>query len=194
MISAILPEQRCAWQPNFLRLQSATISRGIDIDIIHLNGSIEIAPLLGLSDVIVDIVETGATLRENDLEVKQEIFDISARLIANKSAYKFGREAIDDIIAKLSEMTREKEERKMIKILEYCEVERSEIFARTEPCANAEATVRDIIADVRARGDEALLEYGRRFDSPGLDNLTVSAEEIDAALESVEPEFLRILR
>ena len=82
----------------------------------------------------------------------------------------------------------------MIKILEYCEVERSEIFARTEPCANAEATVRDIIADVRARGDEALLEYGRRFDSPGLDNLTVSAEEIDAALESVEPEFLRILR
>ena len=82
----------------------------------------------------------------------------------------------------------------MIKILEYCEVERSEIFARTEPCANAEATVRDIIADVRARGDEALLEYGRRFDSPGLDNLTVSAEEIDVALESVEPEFLRILR
>ena len=65
----------------------------------------------------------------------------------------------------------------MIKILEYCEVERSEIFARTEPCANAEATVRDIISNVRARGDEALLEYGRRFDSPGLDNLTVSAEE-----------------
>lgn len=88
------------------------LSRGIDIDIIHLNGSIEIAPLLGLSDVIVDIVETGATLRENDLEVKQEIFDISARLIANKSAYKFGREAIDDIIAKLSEMTREKRNEK----------------------------------------------------------------------------------
>ena len=86
------------------------LSRGIDIDIIHLNGSIEIAPLLGLSDVIVDIVETGATLRENNLEVKQEVFDISARLIANKSSYKFSREAIDDIVAKLSEMTREKGE------------------------------------------------------------------------------------
>lgn len=82
----------------------------------------------------------------------------------------------------------------MIRILEYGEVERSEIFARTEPRAGAEDTVRDIIADVRARGDAALLEYGRRFDSPELDSLTVSAGEIDAALESVEPEFLRILR
>ena len=62
---------------------------GRDIDIIHLNGSIEIAPLLGLSDVIVDIVETGSTLRENDLEVKAEILPISARLIANKAAYRF---------------------------------------------------------------------------------------------------------
>ena len=82
------------------------------VEIIKLNGSIELAPIVGLSEVIVDIVETGATLRENDLEVKQEIFDISARLIANKSAYKFGREAIDDIIAKLSEMTREKRNEK----------------------------------------------------------------------------------
>ena len=82
----------------------------------------------------------------------------------------------------------------MIRILEYGEVERSEIFARTEPRAGAEDTVRDIIADVRARGDAALLEYGRRFDSPELDSLTVSANEIDAALESVEPEFLRIRR
>ena len=65
----------------------ASISR--DIDIIHLNGSIEIAPLLGLSDVIVDIVETGRTLLENGLEPKAEIVDISARLIANKVSYKF---------------------------------------------------------------------------------------------------------
>ena len=65
-------------------------SRGRDIDIIQLNGSIELAPLLGLSDVIVDIVETGTTLRENGLEVKDEIFPISARLIANKAAYQSG--------------------------------------------------------------------------------------------------------
>ena len=60
-----------------------------DIDIIKLNGSIEIAPILSLSDVIVDIVETGTTLKENDLEVVETIFPISARLIANKSSFKF---------------------------------------------------------------------------------------------------------
>ena len=64
-------------------------SIGRDIDIIHLNGSIEIAPILGLSDVIVDIVETGTTLKENDLEVKETIVPISARLIANKAGFKF---------------------------------------------------------------------------------------------------------
>ena len=71
------------------------LSKGRDIDIIHLNGSIEIAPILGLSDVIVDIVETGTTLRENDLQVFETIVPISARLIANKANYKFKREAID---------------------------------------------------------------------------------------------------
>ena len=60
-----------------------------EIDIIKLNGSIEIAPILGLSDVIVDIVETGKTLYENNLEPKQDIVDISAILIANKVSYKF---------------------------------------------------------------------------------------------------------
>ena len=73
------------------------LSKGRNIDIIHLNGSIEIAPILGLSDVIVDIVETGATLRENNLDVFEEIFPISARLIANKSSYKFKSENIEKI-------------------------------------------------------------------------------------------------
>ena len=68
-----------------------------DIDIIHLNGSIELAPLLGLSDVIVDIVETGKTLSENNLEPIETIVPISARLIANKSALKFKTEQIEAI-------------------------------------------------------------------------------------------------
>ncbi len=68
-----------------------------DIDIIKLNGSIELAPILSLSDVIVDIVETGTTLRENDLEVVETIFDISARLIANKASFKFKTEEIEGI-------------------------------------------------------------------------------------------------
>ena len=71
------------------------LSKGRDIDIIHLNGSIEIAPILGLSDVIVDIVETGTTLKENDLAVFETIVPISARLIANKANYKFKRQQID---------------------------------------------------------------------------------------------------
>ena len=62
---------------------------GREIDIIKLNGSIEIAPILGLSDVIVDIVETGTTLKENDLEVTETVVPISARLIANKSSFQF---------------------------------------------------------------------------------------------------------
>ncbi len=64
-------------------------SRGRDIDIIKLNGSIEIAPLLTLSDVIVDIVETGTTLRENNLSVYDTIMEISAYLVASKSSYLF---------------------------------------------------------------------------------------------------------
>lgn len=71
---------------------------GRDIDIIHLNGSIEIAPIIGLSDVIVDIVETGTTLRENDLEVFATVVPISARLIANKAGFKFKNATIEQIV------------------------------------------------------------------------------------------------
>ena len=77
---------------------------GTDIDIIHLNGSIELAPILGLSDVIVDLVETGTTLRENHLEVVEEIAKISARLIANKSSFKFKTKQIETITQKLEEI------------------------------------------------------------------------------------------
>ena len=73
-------------------------SKGRDIDIIKLNGSIELAPILGLSDVIVDIVETGTTLRENGLEVVENIVPISARLIANKSSFKFKTREIEKLI------------------------------------------------------------------------------------------------
>lgn len=80
-------------------------SLGRDIDMIHLNGSIEIAPILGLSDVIVDIVETGTTLRENNLEVRETIVPISARLIANKTSFRFKSAQIEDIAKKIKEQT-----------------------------------------------------------------------------------------
>lgn len=78
------------------------LSKGRDIDIIHLNGSIEIAPILGLADVIVDIVETGTTLKENHLEVVETIVPISARFIANKASYKFKSEQIDKIVKEIA--------------------------------------------------------------------------------------------
>ena len=73
--------------------------KGREIDVIHLNGSIELAPILGLSDVIVDIVETGATLKENDLDVVETIMPISARLIANKASFKFKTAEIEKLAA-----------------------------------------------------------------------------------------------
>ncbi|MBQ7036792.1 MAG: ATP phosphoribosyltransferase [Clostridia bacterium] len=75
--------------------------KGRDIDIIHLNGSIEIAPILGLADVIADIVETGTTLKENNLEVIETIVPISARLIANKANFKFKSSQIEALVAAL---------------------------------------------------------------------------------------------
>lgn len=93
----------------------ARIARGYysglsrEIDIIKLNGSIELAPLLGLSDVIVDIVETGGTLRENDLAVLETIVPISARLIANKVSYKFKNDEITRLCRGIGEIISQEE-------------------------------------------------------------------------------------
>ena len=88
----------------FTKIASDYYSKiGRDIDIIKLNGSIELAPILGLSDVIVDIVETGSTLKENNLEVKTTILPISARLISNKASFKFKGEKIETIVSAMKE-------------------------------------------------------------------------------------------
>ena len=76
---------------------------GRDIDVIGLNGSIELAPILGLSDVIVDIVETGKTLAENGLTVLETVCPISARLVANPASYRFKTEEIDTLARRLAE-------------------------------------------------------------------------------------------
>ena len=82
-------------------------SLGREIDIIKLNGSIEIAPIVKLSDVIVDIVETGTTLTENNLEVKSTIVPIKARLIANKSSFKFKGTDIENIVSSIKNQVKE---------------------------------------------------------------------------------------
>ena len=78
-------------------------ARNRDIEVIPLHGSIEIAPILGLTDVIVDIVETGKTLRENGLDVLFDIADVSARLIANKPASKFKSDEVNALVRALTE-------------------------------------------------------------------------------------------
>ena len=83
--------------------------QGREIDVVPLNGSIELAPMWGLSDVMVDIVETGSTLKENDLVVVEKFLPISARLIANKSSFKFKTEEVEEVQRKLQALTQETE-------------------------------------------------------------------------------------
>lgn len=88
--------------PTVTKSYYASLNR--EIEIIRLNGSIELAPILGLSDVIVDIVESGRTLKENHLRVLETILPVSARLIANRSSYLFKNEIISQITAQLKEV------------------------------------------------------------------------------------------
>ena len=82
----------------------------------------------------------------------------------------------------------------MIKILKFNEVKPEEVFARAETAVNVEAIVSEIIANVRKNGDKALFEYCEKFDKAKLDNLQVTAEEIQEAVAAVDPKFLEILR
>ena len=93
--------------PNIARRYYSALSRPIDI--IKMNGSIELAPIVGLSDVIVDIVETGKTLEENGLAPLRTIVPVSARLIANKARYKFRSEEIRGLCAGIGDLVREGE-------------------------------------------------------------------------------------
>jgi len=83
-------------------------SKAVGVDIIKLYGSIELAPLVGLADAIVDIVETGNTMRENGLKVAEDIMDSSAHLIANKNSFYAKKEAIMNLYEKLSDVVSSK--------------------------------------------------------------------------------------
>ena len=78
-------------------------SKNMDVDIVKIEGSVELAPLLDLADGIVDLIETGSTLRENGLEEIEKIADISARLIINTVSMKMKKELIDNIINRIEE-------------------------------------------------------------------------------------------
>ena len=84
-------------------------SRGMDVIIIKIEGSVELAPLLGLSDAIVDIVETGTTLKENGLEIVEEVCPISARLIVNVASLKLRKREIEALVSQMERETRREE-------------------------------------------------------------------------------------
>ena len=77
--------------------------RGIPVEIIQLSGSVELAPVLGLSDCIVDLVESGRTLKENGLQIVEEIVESTARLVVNRASYQLKSEAVTELIESLSE-------------------------------------------------------------------------------------------
>ena len=78
--------------------------KGMDVEIIKIEGSVELAPILGISEGIVEIMETGTTLKENGLVVVDEICDISSRVIVNKSSFKLKRNEINSFIDKIREV------------------------------------------------------------------------------------------
>ena len=84
----------------------------MDVDIVKIEGSVELAPILGLSDAIVDIVETGTTLRENGLVVAEEICQVSARLIVNIASMKLRKAEINELITQIESFVQEQKERR----------------------------------------------------------------------------------
>ncbi len=84
-------------------------ARGVPVEIITLSGSVELAPVLGLSDCIVDLVETGQTLKENGLVIVEEIVESTARLVVNRASYQLKTEAVSELIAKLGERTSQRD-------------------------------------------------------------------------------------
>ncbi len=109
------PEKKAALSSPHLRVATKYVntakklffSRGEDVEIIKLNGSIELAPLTGLADVIFDIVQSGGTLRANGLVVLEEVFDISARLVANKVSLKTKAAEVLPLIAEMKKYIQE---------------------------------------------------------------------------------------
>ena len=87
--------------------------RGMDVDLVKIEGSVELAPLLGLADAIVDIVETGSTLKENGLEVYETIAEISARLIVNIASMKLHKQEIETLLSAVQRALDQREKKKV---------------------------------------------------------------------------------
>ena len=167
------------------------------VEIIKLNGSVELAPIVGLSEVIVDIVETGTTLKENGLCVLEEVCDLSARIVVNQVSMKMENKRISEIIDKLKKL----EEAKQMRILTLSEDTKKDILTNLlkrspNSYGEYEGRVAAIIDDIKARRDEAVFEYTKKFDGYDLnsENILVTDEEIKAAYDEIDPKLVDIIR
>ncbi|MDI9470352.1 MAG: histidinol dehydrogenase [Bacillota bacterium] len=187
--------------------------RGESVEIIRLNGSVELAPLIGLADVIVDIVESGRTLAENGLVVLETITELSARLVVNRVSMKMKAGRITPLLAAIRQSltapepelepepesepkTEPEPPTPLIRRIDLTtgragEAELEQLIAdrRQQGVKDVTETVREILDTVAARGDAALAEFTSRFDKVEIapTELEVPATEIAAALEGLDP-------
>ena len=146
-------------------------SKQEDVEIIKLEGSVELGPVTGISDAIVDIVETGSTLKANGLEVIEKVSDISTRMIVNKVAFIEYDGNLKEIAQKLNNR-------------------------KEEISIEVNNAVNDIINDIRKNGNQALINYCRKFDGYQIkdeNDFVVSNQEKEEALKQVDQDYIRIL-
>ena len=140
-------------------------AKGVHVDVIKLYGSMELAPLAGLADVIVDLVSSGGTLKANNLVEVEEIARISSRLIVNQSSMKLKRDALMPIVERIQQAVRCMKVRTLDSRQPTFDAEFAELVAvDTAVDREIERVAAGIVDDVKTRGDAALLEYTNRFD------------------------------
>lgn len=173
------------------------------VEIVKLNGSVELAPIVGLSEVIVDIVETGTTLKENGLEVLEEVCPLSARMVVNQVSQKMEQERISKIIVALKKILDEKnrpEERNMriVKVNKDSIANILSDLLKRSPTnyGDFQDKVDAIIKNVRDNGDKAVFDYTAQFDKAEInaENILVTEEEIKEAYEEVDDELIKVIR
>eukprot|EP01037_Dinobryon_pediforme_P010818 gene10818-10897_t len=171
--------------PNIARRHYA--ARGIHVDVVHLNGAMELAPGLGLTRQIVDLVATGSTLRANGLVETEVITQVSSRLIVNRTALKTRPEVIGAWIERFRTA--------MASTETGFDAAFETLLSDRDTAQDVHAPVAAIIADVRARGDAAVLDYTARFDRLTLapEGMRVTKAEIDTALAAIPADLLAAL-
>ncbi|TXO03446.1 histidinol dehydrogenase [Staphylococcus aureus] len=158
-------------------------SKGIDVELIKLSGSVELACVVDMVDGIVDIVQTGTTLEANGLVEKQHISDINARLITNKAAYFKKSQLIEQFIRSLE-----------VSIVLNAQQFLNQFSLEAPLDESLYPIIRDICQEVKVHGDKALKMYNLTFDHTKTDHLEISHEQIKAAFDTLDEKTKQALQ